>query len=45
MSFPGEGGGMSFPGEGGGMSLPGEGPHAVGIDRKANGARHRRLGD
>ena len=23
----------------GDMSLPGEGPHAVGIDRKANGAR------
>jgi hypothetical protein len=26
------------------MSFPGEGPHAVGIDRKANGAGHRRLG-
>jgi hypothetical protein len=26
------------------MSFPGEGPHAVGIDRKANDARHRRLG-
>jgi hypothetical protein len=26
------------------MRVPGEGPHEVGIDRKSNGAGHRRLG-
>ena len=44
MRLPGEEGDMRLPGEGGRCELPGRGAPLAGIDRKANGAGHRRLG-